>query len=253
MEETVNIQQIVQTLKKRIVFILTTTLLFLILGAIVTFFIMIPRYEASTQILVNQSQEENQEAPTTDIESSRELISTYNVIMTSPAILEPVIENANFDGSVGELRSKINVSAEEESQVASVTVSDSDPEKAVILANTLGRTFEERIPNIMNIDNVSILSEAQLEESNNPVSPNPSLNLIASLMIGLLVGIGFAFVSEFLDRSIKNEEDVEKELALPLLGTVPMMSTQEFNYTPKDNLSKNNFRANKRDKQRTGF
>lgn len=221
MEETIDFKNLVNILKKRMKLLIATALIFTILSAIYTFFIVDPQYEASTQILVNQSQSENEQSSTTDIESSRELINTYNVIITSPAILEPVTQRTNFNGSVGSLRSKTNVSAEAESQVAIVTVTDSDPQTAVELANTIGQTFEQQIPEIMNVDNVSILSEAQLSESSSPVSPQPFLNLLIAFVVGLIISSGWVIVKEFLDKSLKSEEDIEKELNLPILGVVP--------------------------------
>lgn len=247
MEENISIQELYQILKKRIVFILSITLLAVIISAFVTFFILTPKYEASTQILVNQSQNGNDEVSSSDLQSSRELVSTYNIIMTSPAILEPVIEEANFNGSISDLQAKINVESEEESQVATVTVNDTDPQKAVLLANTLAQTFENEIPKIMDVDNVSVLSKASNEDTSAPVSPQPMLNLGIALITGLIVAVCLAFVLEFLDKSIKNEQDIEKNLKLPILGTVPIMPENEVN---KSLNNKTNSRSNIRDKDR---
>lgn len=251
MEETITLQEIIQTIKKRITLIIGIVLVFLILGAFITFFVMTPQYQASTQILVNQAQNENQEFSSTDIESSRDLINTYNVIITSPAILEPTIESSNFDGSVGELRSKISVSSEEESQVATITIEDTDPQRATNLANAVAGTFEEQIPDIMDVDNVSILSEAQLSDSESPVSPQPMLNLAVALLVGLLAGIGSAFLLEFLDKSIKNEQDIEKELELPILGVVPTMRESEFNKSSNQKSSEKSMRSKNREERKT--
>lgn len=226
MEDTITLQEIIQTIKKRIALIISISLAFLIIGAFITFFITTPKYQSSTQILINQSQND-EEISSADLQSSRELISTYNVIMTSPAILEPVQDEIDFEGTMDELRSKINVAAEEESQVATVTIEDTDPQRAVRIANTLSQTFEQQIPNIMDVDNVSVLSEAEVQNSTEPVSPRPLLNLAISLLIGLIVGIGTALIIDFLDKSIKTERDIEKELGIPILGVVPFISEQE--------------------------
>ncbi|WP_298787488.1 YveK family protein [uncultured Marinococcus sp.] len=228
MKESISVLEILKIAKKHMGLIFSIVLITLIVGAIITFFVLTPRYQASTQVLVNQSQNENEELTTTDLQSSRELISTYNVIMTSPAILEPVLEKTNFQSSTSDLRSKISVTAEEESQVATVTIEDTSPQKAVKLANTLAETFEQEISTIMDVDNVSILSQAKIAESNTPVYPQPVLNLFISLMIGLILGVSLAFMIEFLDKSIKNEEDITEELSLPILGTIPIIDKKDF-------------------------
>lgn len=253
MEETISIQKIFEALKKRIILIFVVTAGALILGALITFFIMTPKYEASTQILINQSQAENEELTSTDLQSSRELMSTYNVIMTSPAILDSVIENTDFDGSVNDLRSSVTVEAEEESQVATVTIENSNPQTAVSLVNTLARTFEQEIPNIMDVDNVSVLSEAQLADSESPVSPQPLLNLAIAILIGLSIGIGLAILFEFLDKSIKDEKDVEEHLTLPILGVVPMMEEQERKISKSEPNLNNRVQAKSRSGERKTF
>lgn len=247
MEETVSLPEIFQIIKKNIILILSTIFIALIIGALVTFFIMTPKYEASTQILVNQAQSEGEEVSTSDLQSSRELINTYNVIITSPAILENVIEESNYEGSVEDLSNSITMSSEEESQVATVTIEDDDPQQAVNLINVVAQTFELQIPEIMDVDNVSILSAAQLENSNEPVSPQPFLNLAIALMLGLLIGVALAFIMEFLDKTIKTEQDIEKQLEMPILGTVPVMSSTEMK---EGRNSKVNSRTKTRDQDR---
>lgn len=250
MEETISVQEILHTLKKRFTLIVTAVLLALIVSAIITYFILTPRYEASTQILVNQSQP-GEEVSSTDLQSSRELINTYNVILNSPAILEPVVEESNYNGSTGSLSSNITVESEEESQVATVTIEDTDPEMAVTVANTLATTFVQEVPDIMNVDNVSILSEASIADSDSPVSPQPALNLFIALMIGSVIGIVLAFLLEFLDKSIKDEQDVEKELELPILGVVPTMKETEFDKSSNQTSSNKSLRSKNREERKT--
>lgn len=250
MEETISLQNIFQILKKRLWIIIATTTGAILLSAIITFFVITPQYEASTQILVNQSQNENEELTSSDLQSSRELISTYNVIITSPVILQTVIQETDFQGSVEDLRSKISVEAEEDSQVVTVTMEDENPQKAVNLVNTLGQTFEGEISNIMNVDNVSILAQADLSDSNSPVSPQPLLNLTIALMIGVVLGLGLILLLEFLDKSIKNEQDIERELDIPILGIVPIMDEREFNSFSKRDNPKSNLRSNTKSGER---
>lgn len=226
MEDTINIKEVLQTLKKRIRLILIITLMALILSAIYTFFIATPQYQADTQILINQSQTDDQTISSVELESNRELISTYNVIITSPIILDQVSEELNIDRSASQLQDQISVVAQEDSQVVILSVVDENPQEATLMANTTAEVFEREIPNIMNIDNVSILSESELTNNQSPVSPQPSLNLAVSLIIGLMVGVGMAFILEYTDQSIKLENDVEKYLKLPVLGSISFINDE---------------------------
>jgi polysaccharide biosynthesis transport protein len=54
-----------------------------------------------------------------------------------------------------------------------------------------------------------------------PHKPNKKLNIALALAAGLIFGVGFAFVIEHLDRSIKSPDDVERLVNLPSLGMIP--------------------------------
>src|SRR5690606_14281896 len=96
-------------------------------------------------------------------------------------------------------------------------------------ANTTAEVFEEEIPKLMNVDNVNILSPAMVGENPQPVDPNPTLNMAIGAVIGLMIGVGIAFLLEYLDTSIKAERDVEEILDLPILGLISPIPESDVN------------------------
>ncbi|MBO0996430.1 capsular biosynthesis protein [Bacillus sp. SD075] len=223
MEETISIQDIFKTLKKRWKLIMLLTLIAALISGSISYFLLTPVYQSSTQILVNQKQSENQ-LDSTQIRSNIDMINTYSVIIKSPAILEKVIDELELDQSVEQLSEKITINSQENSQVFSLTVQDSNPAKAVEIANTVSATFQKEIKDIMNVDNVSVLAKAEIKENPAPVKPNPLLNIAIAIVVGLMAGIGLAFLLEYLDNTIKDEDDIERLLDLPLLGSIQKIS-----------------------------
>jgi capsular polysaccharide biosynthesis protein len=59
-----------------------------------------------------------------------------------------------------------------------------------------------------------------------PVKPNKKLNIALAFVLGLMVSVVLAFVLEHLDYTIKNPEDVERHLDLPVLGVVPAVDAR---------------------------
>ena len=59
-----------------------------------------------------------------------------------------------------------------------------------------------------------------------PISPKIALNLGLGGLIAILLGVGTALLLESLDRSLKNIEEAQLLLDLPLLGTVPLMPSE---------------------------
>ncbi|MDM5313182.1 YveK family protein [Peribacillus frigoritolerans] len=223
MEETISITDIFKTLKKRWKLIMLLTLIAALISGSLSYFLLTPIYQSSTQILVNQKQSENQ-LDSTQIRSNIDMINTFSVIIKSPAILEKVIEELELGQSVDQLSQKITINSQENSQVFSLTVQDSNPTKAVEIANTVSSIFQKEIKDIMKVDNVSILAKAEIKENPTPVKPNPLLNIAIAVVVGLMAGIGLAFLLEYLDNTIKDEDDIERLLDLPLLGSIQKIS-----------------------------
>jgi capsular polysaccharide biosynthesis protein len=223
MEETISLKELLQTLRKRMLLIFSITFVAVLTSAIVSFFFLTPIYQSSTQLLVNQAKSDQPVYNPSEIQTNLQLINTYNVIIKSPAILDLVKKDLNLDMSTEQLNSKITVGSEKDSQVVAITVQDPDPYMAADIANTTATVFHREIQTIMNVDNVNILAKAVVKENMSPVKPQPVLNIAIALVIGLMAGVGLAFLLEYLDNTIKNEQDVERHLDLPLLGVISII------------------------------
>lgn len=227
MEETISIKDIFKTLKKRFKLIMLLTLIAALISGTISYFLLTPVYQSSTQILVNQKQSENQ-LDSNQIRSNIDMINTYSVIIKSPAILQKVIDELELDQSIDQLSEKITINSQENSQVFSLTVQDSNPTKAVDIANSVSETFQAEIKDIMNVDNVSVLAKAEIKENPTPVKPNPLLNIAIAIVVGLMAGVGLAFLLEYMDNTIKDEDDIDRLLELPILGSIQKI-TQVLN------------------------
>lgn len=228
MEETISLKEIFEVIKKRLLMIISITLFAATAAAIISYFFLTPQYENSSQILVNQRNTESGQVTQADVRTNVELINTYSVIIKSPRILDIVIEELNLNMTSSQLADKIQVNSAENSQVVTVTATDPDPVMATNLANATVQVFEREVPSLMNVDNVNILTEAMLPDNPSPVSPNPLLNIAIAVVLGMMVGVGLAFLLEYLDNTFKSEEDIEKHLQLPVLGVVSFISEKDM-------------------------
>ncbi|WP_368503146.1 YveK family protein [Alkalihalophilus sp. As8PL] len=225
MEETISLKDIYNTLRRRLMLLILVPVIAVVLAGLVSYLVLTPIYQSSTQILVNQTQQD-QSFSQNDIRTNVELINTYTVIIKSPTILDKVIAEANLTESFSDLNNKISVSSENNSQVMNIRVEHERPEVAAQIANTIATVFQREIVEIMSVDNVSILSSAQVSDSPSPIKPNPTLNMAIAFVVGLMTAVGIAFLLEFLDTTIKSEEDIESLLELPILGAIPDMNKE---------------------------
>ncbi len=91
-------------------------------------------------------------------------------------------------------------------------------------ASTAGIALEDRAQSLgvlaeLRNANVQVAQAATVPTS--PSSPKTSRNTVLGAILGLLLGIGIAFLLERFDRRIREPKDLEAVYGLPLLGVVP--------------------------------
>lgn len=216
-EEQISLFEVYQLLKKRINFILMLTICAVTVSGIVNVFFLKPIYQSTTQILVNQTTGTTNEINAGEIQTNLQLINTYSLIIKSPAVLDEVVNQLNEDATIASLQDAISVNSENNTQIINLSVEHVNPKVAADIANTTAKVFEEKITKLMKVENVSILSEAK---SGVKVKPNVLINTVVATIIGLFLGIAISFIMEYLNTSIKNEQDIDKTIGLPVLGVV---------------------------------
>ncbi|HEV7159044.1 MAG TPA: polysaccharide biosynthesis tyrosine autokinase [Caulobacteraceae bacterium] len=94
-------------------------------------------------------------------------------------------------------------------------------------------------------NNISVVDPAM--KPGFPIRPQPMLNLMLYGSLGVALGVMLAFLLEQLDLSMKVPEDVEKELGLPVLATIPILtgaiSAVRALENPKSQLSEGYYSA----------
>ncbi|MBE7681067.1 YveK family protein [Paenibacillus sp. P13VS] len=224
------LKEYMQILRKRIWIIVAFVAVACIGAGVKNYFFTVPIYEANAKLIVNQAY--NAEGvPSLDIGSIQtniKVINSYMEIIKSSAILDKVAATYPDLGMNGnQLAQNISVTTANESQVMSLTATGLSSEKAAKTVNAVAKVFESQIPVIMKVDNVTILSEAKPTESSRPINVNPTLNILISFLVGLLLAVGFVFLLEYLDDTLKTEDELEKELGIPALAVISKIKKEE--------------------------
>lgn len=216
MENSLDLSKFMNAIKKNWKLLLILPIIFMLITLLMTMFLMKPKYESNTQVLVNQK-EKKSELMAQEVQSNIQLVNTYSEIVKSPRILDEVAKK-NKKYSASEIKSMLTATTQAESQILNVNVESGSKKDAEKVANDIAKVFSDEMPNIMNVDNVTILSKANGTASK--VSPSLIINLVIGLILGLILALIIIILKEIFDKRIRTEEDIERELNIPVLGSI---------------------------------
>lgn len=152
-------------------------------------------------------------------------INTYVGLATTPLVLSPVIADLDIPVTSEALAERVKASAAPNSTLITVSVADTDPERAATLADAIARSLSEAVPALepeasdgSSPVRLSLVSSAQ--PAAQPSSPNAPLNVALGIFIGLAAGIATAALRTALDTKVRTIRDAESITHAPGIGAI---------------------------------
>ncbi|MBM6958997.1 YveK family protein [Lactobacillus gallinarum] len=256
-DNTIDLTQLLQLCRRHIWALILWSVGLALVGWGIANFVISPKYSSSAQILVNQKSNKNDpNAAYNTQQANMQLVNTYKDIVTSHVILKdasdrlanpvrvvkkakPAKYKTTDDGrkvlvrkaqpavierdgkaysvSASQLAKNISVATQQQSQVFSVSAKANTPEKAKAEANAVARSFRDQIPNIMNINNVTIVAPATNGVQS---SPNVKLFTLAGFVVGLVLTFAVIMIREMTNTTVRDDEFLTRELGLTNLGQI---------------------------------
>jgi capsular polysaccharide biosynthesis protein len=196
----------------------------LLTGAAVAFSLLqTPTYEASTKILVGQKSQGD--APINlagDVQGLQQITQTVVEAVGSRVVAEEVIERLDLRVDPETFLENLNVQQVAETQFIQVDYRDADPRQARDIANAIAEVSSDRISEVS--PNAAAITATIWEPSTEPdvpVDPKPVRNGVLALVFGLVIGVGLAFLLEYLDDSWRSPEEAERLSGAPTFGVIP--------------------------------
>ncbi|TFD06162.1 MULTISPECIES: polysaccharide biosynthesis tyrosine autokinase [unclassified Cryobacterium] len=215
----------IRILRKSWVLIVLCTLV--AVGAASTYSILqTPEYSATSKVVIlTQSS-----GSTADLAQGNNFsvarVKTYSELVTTPIVLLPVIASLDLGVTADVLATKVAASAQLDTSIIDVVVTDTDPVRAADTANAISTSLTRVVEDIETPDAVGATSPVKLTLTQEatvataPVSPNVPLNIALGALVGLALGVGIAVLRETLETRIRNTRDVEALTDLPILGGI---------------------------------
>lgn len=221
-ETSLDLRDLIAIIKKRWLLIISITVMAVVVTGILSFFVIKPTYQSKTTIIIGKAPDQsnsNGQSNSGDIYMYQKLMKTYAAIAKSELIAQKASDNLGKPEMVKIIQDNLTVTPQADTQILELKYTSKDKEEAQKVLNIIADTFIEESQSKYPTDNIKVLDKAKVPES--PIKPKKALNVAIAFFIGLMASIGMVFLLEYMDGTIKNEDDVEKYLKLPIIGLIP--------------------------------
>lgn len=163
--------------------------------------------------------------------------TSYVELAKTRAVADRVIENLGLDTTSTALVNRITATVPTDTVTLRISATAPTAQEAQDLANAwivaLAAQIEELETGAGTTDSqtgeatagtaaVTLVPQETAVLPSSPTSPNTKLNVALGLLVGLALGVGYAVLRNVLDKRIRSSEQVERELELPVIGTLPL-------------------------------
>jgi capsular polysaccharide biosynthesis protein len=217
------LREILRVLWKR-AWIIALVALVLVGTALGASLVQTPVYEASAKLLLGQKQDENQ-LPSNlmgDVEGLQQLTHTMVEAVGSRPVAEETIQRLGLQMNPQNLLDNLTVEQIEDTQFLLLSYSDTDPQRAKEIVNVVSDVSSNKFVEAnASPSDITVMVWEYAAVPRAPISPDPVRNGLLALGLGLMLGVGLAFLLEYMDDHWRSPREVEQVSGVPTLGIVP--------------------------------
>ena len=150
----------------------------------------------------------------------QKLMGTYAKVVKSKDVIKRAIDGGNLDLTYGQFSSALTVTTSDTDQILTLSYTSKKPQEGVEVLNPLIEEFDKTSKEIISNGEMFVLTTPEMPS--NPTSPNKKMNVMIGIALGLMIGVSLALFLEYIDDSVKTNEDIELLLDVPVIGDVPI-------------------------------
>lgn len=193
-----------------------------VVGAVVagciTKFAISPTYQSTSKLYIISSSQ-GSVVDLTALNIGTELSSDYQELLKLRPVYEDVIDKLKLDYTVEELAGMVAIESITDTRVLKITVTSTDPQESMDIANEMAKEAVVFLPKIMECDKPNIAENAILptQKSGPSLKKNTAIGALACTVLCL----GVLTVLYLMDDTLRGAEDLEKEFGVMPLAVIP--------------------------------
>ncbi|HET6662292.1 MAG TPA: Wzz/FepE/Etk N-terminal domain-containing protein [Rubrobacter sp.] len=185
-----------------------------------------PVYEASARVVVSPREGATQQDNLSNtISGLQALAIEMEAAGLNRSMVEDIVKTQGEPGAVSEadLNNNLTIAQLEDTRFLTLTYNDTNKIRAQEVVNNAAEIFAKKAPEASGVAaDAAVKVSAYAGVPPAPEEPDPVRNGLGALVIGLMLGVGLAFLLEYLYLSgLRSPEKVEQVSGVPTFGTIP--------------------------------
>lgn len=222
-EIEIDLMQMIRSLLQKAKYIVLVTVVFGILGMVASSNLLTPVYEASGKMIVNTRVDDNANVSNDQINSAKNLVETYAIVIRSRDVVNQVISDLGLNITYGQLVECISVNAVNNTQIMRIVVRNADRNLAIVVAEKLLEVAPDVIEEVVAAGSVKPVEHVY--SSTAPVAPNHKRNAMLAAMVGFALSCGLFVILYLADNTYKSDIEIQNDLEMIVLGVIPKVES----------------------------
>lgn len=218
-EEIIKIEDIIKMLKRRWKMIVSITIILTISSIIMSFYIISPKYEASTKVFIGKENSNDTKYSDNDVNMYQKLLKTYAEVIATNNLVERAINKEGLNITSEGVLKGLTVTPRNDTQILEIKYISEDKVLAKDVVASITDEFIESSTELIPNGNVKIIEKVKMPES--PVSPNKKMYVAIAFLLGLMISVGLSILLEVIDNTVNTKEQLEQILGIPVIGAIP--------------------------------
>lgn len=210
--------ELLQLMRKHLKLMIVLPIVCALATALVCFVALPNTYTASTSmyVLAKQSSANSDNAANySNLNASQMMANDVSTLLKSDRIEADTAKDLHLESLKGY---STKVTSETTSRVITLSVTGTDPDIAATIANDMASNVSKVAQQVMDVQSVNVI-----DQTTAPSGPNRPMYIAVALLAGLFVAIAIVVVSDMLNTKVRNADEIEDLLGLPVIGRMPAL------------------------------
>lgn len=212
-----NIEELFYAIKKRIVFIVIITCAFTAIGFFIVNRNLQVKYRATAKIFAGKTEEIQSTYSSKELSEHKELLDAYVDIVNTDNFYNRVLSTYGIAKSTSAVKGAVSFTQLSSAPILQISYTSTNQAEAMAIVTAVANEFGTEVQSFILNTHIKVIEEAKFVT----IVPNKMRVVIIAFMCGLISSLGVVFILDYLDKSIRNKEELEELLNIPVLGEIP--------------------------------